>query len=252
MRSFAPATEKEMIDTLTGIFEGGNYCTIADNPADLRGGLSYGKHQVCEIQGTLIALLKDYVARVDAPLPDPAIVAALNEHIALFNASGARYGGTTEQRTSFKQVLNNACHDPAMQETQDEFFERGYFDPAMQHASEFGIETTLGKSIFYDIAIQAGANRLSFYRLALNRWNAEHPGTVATACAPKDAAGPDEKTFLNYVGEARRAEMLRSSSAAYKASVYRPNEFDTLLGAGNMGLTGDFTFRGCSIKGLQA
>lgn len=252
MKSFAPATEKDMIDTLTGIFEGGNYWTIADNPADVKGGLSYGKHQVCEIQGTLIALLKDYTVRGNAPVPDPAIVAALNIHIALFNVAGTRYGGTPEQRADFKQVLNNAGHDPAMQQAQDGFFDLRYFQPAMQHANNFGIQTALGKSICYDIAVQAGVNRLSFYRLALNRWNAEHPGTVATACSPKDATGPDEKTFLSYIGEARRAEMLSSSSAAYKASVYRPDEFDKLLNAGNLGLTGGFTFRGCSIGGLQA
>ena len=247
MKTFTPTSEKEMIDTLTGIFEGGSYCTIADSPTDVKGGLSFGKHQVSEIQGTLLALLKKYTNK---PTATAANVSAINFHIALFNAAGTKYTGTITQRDDCKRALKIACTDPAMQQAQDEFFEVVYFTPAMRRASDFGIATPLGRSIFYDISIQAGPNRVTFYRAALDRWNAEHPGTNATACAPKDIAGPDEKTFLTYVDAARRSEMLNSSSKDYRASVYRPDEFDKLLAGGNLDLKTGFVFRGCQITGL--
>lgn len=247
MKAYTPTSEKEMIDTLTGIFEGGSYCAIADSPTDPKGGLSFGKHQVSEIQGTLLALLKKYTNK---PTATPANVSALNVHIALFNAAGTKYTGTITQRNGFKRALNTSCTDPAMQQAQDEFFETVYFIPAIRCASGFGIATPLGRSIFYDISIQAGPNRLTFYRAALDRWNSEHPGTNATACTPKDITGPDEKSFLTYVGAARRTDMLNSLSKDYRASVYRPDEFDKLLVSGNLDLKTDFVFRGCQITGL--
>ena len=248
MKTFTPTSEKEMIDTLTGIFEGGSYCTIADSPTDTKGGLSFGKHQVSEMQGTLLTLLKKYTNK---PAAIPANVSALNLHIARFNPAGTKYTGTSPQRDGFKRDLKMACTDPAMQQAQDEFFDTVYLIPALQHASDFGIVTALGRSIFYDVAIQSGPNRTTFYIAALARWNSERPGIHATACASKDITGPDEKTFLAYVGNARRTAMLSASSSKdYRASVYRPDEFDKLLTAGNFDLKTDFVFRGCQINGL--
>ena len=90
-----------------------------------------------------------------------------------------------------------------------------------------------------------------FYIAALNRWNSKHPGTHVTARAPKDTAGPDEKTFLTYVDDARRTAMLSPlSSKDYRASVYRPDEFDKLLTSGNPDLKTNFVFRGRQIIGL--
>jgi chitosanase len=238
MKTFTPTTEKEMIDTLTGIFEGGSYCALADSPTDIRGGLSFGKHQVSEIQGTLLTLLKNYVTK---PGAGEASVATLNSHIALFNSAGTRYTGTTAQRDAFKRALKAACTDPVMQKVQDEYFDNVYYTPAMRNAVDFGIQTALGRSMFYDIAIQAGPKRLTFYSAALSRWTAENPGTA-----------PDEKTFLRYVNAARRSAMRKSTSRDYQASVYRPDEYDKLLEQGNLNLTSDFLFRGCSIKGLPS
>lgn len=249
MTGHSPQSVKEAIEILTGIFEGGSYCTLADNPRDTAGGLSYGKHQASELQGSLTQLLKQYVQRTSDPLPSPEYVTELQVHLRLYNAVGNRYQGSPAQRAAYKKILQTACGDPAMQRTQDEFFDERYFDPAMQHAVNLGVFSPLGQSIFYDIAIQAGSARLSFYKSALARW-IEQAGSGCSACAPKDSAGPDEKTFLRYVNNARRNEMLASSSPAYRASVYRPNEYDKLLDAGNLDFKQDFIFRGVPIKAL--
>ena len=249
MKTFTPVSEKDMIDTLTGIFEGGSYCAIADSPTGSKGGLSFGKHQVSEVQGTLLALLRNYTNKPHAMSSN---LNRINPHIALFNSTGTKYTGNAGERDSFKNALKIACQDPVMQQAQDEFFEAVYFKPAMRHSTDFGITTLLGRSMFYDIAIQAGPTRLTFYRAALDRWNLEHPGSNATACLPKDQSGPDETTFLSYVCAARRSEMLRSSSKDYKASVYRPDEFDKLLASGNLDLKTEFVFRGCRISGIQS
>ena len=250
MSGFSPQSAREVIEILTGIFEGGGYCTLADNPADTQGGLSYGKHQASELQGCLTQMLKLYVDRTDPPLPDPGFQASIQEHLQLYDSTGRKYQGTPAQRAQYKQLLKTICNDPAMHSAQDEFFDQQYFVPASGHASTYGVMTPLGQSIFYDIAIQAGAARQSFYRSALAKWIASRPGAQCTACQCKDANGPDEPTFLRFVNAARRAEMQASSSPAYRASVYRPNEYDKLLDAGNLDFKQDFVFRGVPIKGL--
>jgi len=250
MAGHAPQTVKEVIEILTGIFEGGGYCTLADNPKDTAGGLSYGRHQASELQGSLTQLLKQYVHRASDPLPNPEFVAQLQVHLSLYNSKGNRYQGTSAQRAAYKQLLKTVCNDPAMQRAQDDFFDERYFHPALQHAQNLGVLSPLGQSIFYDIAIQAGAARLSFYNSALTRWKGEDTGSQCSACAPKDTAGPDEKTFLRFVNAARRSEMLASSSAAYRASVYRPDEYDKLIEADNLDFKKDFVFRGIPIKAL--
>ncbi len=47
---------------------------------------------------------------------------------------------------------------------------------------------------------------------------------------------------------ARASEMQASSSPAYRATVYRPNEFDKLLDAGNLDFKQDFSFAGYPSK----
>lgn len=249
MAGFEPKTEREIIEILTGIFEGGTYCTLADNPADTQGGLSYGRHQAAEFQGSLVTMLKLYVNRALPPLPDPALKLQMLDHLGLYDSAGKKYQGTAEQRTDYKRLLRKACNDPAMHAAQDEFFDTCYFVPAMQHVSDFGITRSVGRSIFYDIAIQAGAQRTSFYRSAIARWMKEQNCTC-TACKPKDPNGPDEVTFLRFVNAARRTEMLGSSSPAYRLTVYRPNEYDKLLDAGNLDFKQDFVFKGVAVKAL--
>lgn len=251
MQGFAPQTVREMIEILTGIFEGGTYCTLADSVADTQGGLSYGKHQASEKQGSLVQMLKMYAGRTEPPVPDPDFLSQLETHLQLYDATGSSYKGTAAQRTAYKALLKTICKDPAMQKAQDDFFDQFYFVPAMQHASDYGVASPLAQSIFYDISIQAGVRRESFYRAGLAQWIAEHKKSTCTACQPKDATGPDEITFLRYVNAARRKEMLApTSSKAYKASVYRPNEYDKLLDAKNLDFKQDFVFHNVPIKAL--
>lgn len=250
MPNFAPQTEREMIEILTGIFEGGGYCTLADSPTDTLGGLSYGKHQAAEAQGSLVAMLKMYVDRTDPPLPAPDFKDKLETHLQLYDAAGRKYQGTPAQRADYKQLLKTICNDPAMHAAQDEYFTECYYVPAMQHADTFGVSSPLGRSIFYDISIQAGSGRQSFYRSAIAHFMAQNPGVTCASCKPKDLNGPEEVAFLRAVNAARRSEMLASSSKDYQKSVYRPNEYDKLLDANNLDFKSDFVFRSCPIKGL--
>jgi hypothetical protein len=250
MAGFSPKTERDLIEILTGIFEGGSYCTLAEDPKDTQGGLSYGKHQASELQGGLVALLKMYVARSTPPLPNPGFLSQIRAELQLYGPTGRKYLGSATQRAAYKQLLTTVCNDPAMQRAQDDFFDQSYFVPAMQHASDFGIKTPLGQSIFYDISIQAGSARTSFYRAALSQWNAQHPGATATCCSPKDPHGPDEKSFLLAVNAARRSEMLQSALPAYRATVYRPDEYDKLLNDDNLFFKKNFVFRGVAIQAL--
>jgi hypothetical protein len=246
-----PNSDQEAANDITGIFEGGqpDYCALSDSPTDL-GKLSYGKHQASETSGNLKDMLQRYSNSTD-PAPDPALKQQMDKQLDNFNDDGDSYDGTPAQRADLKKLLKKACKDPAMQKTQDDFFREKFWDPAVAKADKYGVKTPLGKAMYYDMEIQGGGLVDGFSKRALKRWSDEngvHP--PATACAPDDPNGPDEKTFLYLVDDERRKKMENSANPDYQKTTYRPNSFDTLLDQDNMDLSQDYKLQGQPVKGI--
>jgi hypothetical protein len=246
-----PKDEAQAADYITGIYEGGkpDYCALADSPTD-PGGLSFGKHQASETSGNLKAMLDRYSNATD-PAPDGAIKAELDKQLSNhFSEDGKEYTGTDAQRDALKKTLKKACKDPAMQSTQDEFFKEQFYDPAVEKAAQYGVKSPLGKAIYYDMQIQGPGLVDGFSERALKKWSkANGVDPPATACAPDDPNGPDEKEFLHLVDAERRAKM-DASTTDYHNTTYRPDGFDRLLDADNMDLSDDFVLRGQPVKGI--
>ncbi|MGL4424298.1 MAG: chitosanase [Gemmataceae bacterium] len=248
-----PQNEYEMIETITGIFEGGvpSYCTYADNPKD-KGKMSYGKHQASETSGHLKAMLQNYVDRTDDPAPDPVKAQGVRDQMKNFKSGGKSFSENANDRAAMKKALKEACSDPAMRRTQDEYFRTKFYDPAMKKAAKYGVTSPLGKSIFYDNEIQGPALTEGFAEKSLKEWNKAHPNQPpAKACAPEDPNGPDEATFLKGMNKARREKMnAADKDNAYHNTTYRPDEHDKLIDSGNMQLDKDFNTRGQPVKGI--
>jgi len=251
--ALTPQNNFQAADAITGIYEGGkpDYCALSDSPTDL-GKLSYGKHQASETSGNLKRMLNQYSNSTD-PAPDPDIKSALDAQLSNFNAAGNSYTGTPEQRAEFKKLLKKACKDPAMQKAQDDFFQKQFWDPAMDKADQYGVTSNLGKAMYYDMQIQGPGLIDGFSKRALKKWSQENGvNPPATACAPQDPNGPDEKDFLYLVDEQRRTTMQNSSNPDYQKTTYRPDGFDRLLDDDNMDLSKDFVLDGQPVKGIPA
>src|SRR5207245_7088776 len=94
--------------------------------------------------GNLFLLLADYVATPDAEFMDeirPFLPRVRAQDLSLDNNS------------DFKSLLREAGSDPLMQEVQDAFFDRVYWDPARRRAQALNINTALGTCVIYDSTV---------------------------------------------------------------------------------------------------
>lgn len=247
---------EQVSNFITGSFEGGHpdYCTVADDPNDTGGGLSYGKHQAAEKPGSLSKMLKRYA---QDPTADPVKKAAIAHRLTQFTTvtitddkgkkhSHEEYSGTPAERAQFRQELKNACSDPAMQRCQDGYFHDEYMVPAMNAAQADCVSSPLAQSMYYDNNVQGGLDTCR--KKAKQKF-----GNGAVRCKPCDPNGPSEAEFLQALSDARRAYVTAPwQSAATKSTTYREDFFDAQLKAGNLDLSQDFSVMGNPVKGLGA
>ena len=171
--------------TLNGDYS--NISIYADGPHDIRQ-ITYGRAQTTEY-GNLRELVLMYVAaggiysqqlsqQADRIGSDPSLVNDLG----------------------FRSLLRQAGkNDPIMQETQDKFFDKRYFRPAMQWADANGFTEALSALVIYDSFIHSGSILWSIRNLfsasppaaggrerewirayvrARNNWLANHPRKI--------------------------------------------------------------------------
>jgi chitosanase len=213
--------QKQTIKSIVNIFEtgriAGNYSAVAVLPGD-SGHLSYGRSQAALGSGTLLALLNEYCGRSDARFAN-----ALHG----FLDRVARKDFSLDHDAAFRMTLMQAGRDPAMQATQDDLFDRGFFIPATTAALAIGVVSPLGQAVVYDSFIQGGWLGLK----------AQLPSVVS--------AGGETKWIPRYLAE-RRA-WLESSPAPLPATVYRVDTFTRLIAANNWGLALPIDVHGTTI-----
>ena len=143
--------QRKVIEQVINVFETGtpqgDYGAIsiyADGPHDIRQ-ITYGRSQTTEY-GNLRELVQRYV---DASGTFSADLAAY-----------AQVVGSTPltDNNDFKRLLRSAGRDDiVMQRTQDKFFARRYFDPAMKWCDTEGFKQPLSMLIAYDSFIHSGS-----------------------------------------------------------------------------------------------
>jgi chitosanase len=148
--------QKATIAAIVNVFESGrprgDYGAIAVIKGDT-GHLSYGRSQVSLGSGKLFELLSLYCQESSAKF-----AGQITPLLPRFQ----RKDTSLDQDSTVKDLLKQAGkEDPAMQHTQDQFFNTHYLGPACQAAEEFGIASALGNAVVYDSFVQGGWGRLS-------------------------------------------------------------------------------------------
>lgn len=197
----------------TGSTEGdyGAIATYHDGPGGIRQ-ITYGRSQTTEY-GNLRELLDMYA---DAG-------GAFSEALRSYIGKIARLPQSVlVDDETFKRLLRRAGReDPVMRRTQDEFFDRRYFEPALRWWRDNGFVRALSALVIYDSFIHSGSIRES-----LRARFPERP--------PAD--GGDERTWIRQYVDVRHEWLKHHDNAAVRASAYRTRDLAREIAAGNWDL----------------
>jgi chitosanase len=122
----------------------------------------------------------------------------------------------------FKQLLKQAAKDTVMRKTQDRFFDKAYFQPAMNWAPEHGFVEALSALVIYDSFIHSGGI-LGFLRRSFPE-------------APPVEGGKERKWIEQYV-DARHNWLANHSNRILRNTVYRTKCFKTEIARKNWDLS---------------
>jgi len=219
------ALQKAAAQAIVNIFETGsirgNYSDVTLMSGDT-GQLTYGRSQTTLASGNLFLLIQDYAGNSAG-----AYCTSFQPYLGKLQACDASLNGDMP----FRSLLKDAGEDPVMQECQDAFFDRVYWDPAMRSADAIGVKTALGAAVVYDSTVHGSWPKI--------RDRVRHKyGELA-------AIGEDA-WITHYVDE-RRDWLATNGNALLHKCVYRMDAFKQILHAGNWKLNLPFAVRGLSI-----
>src|SRR5690606_22995827 len=132
---------------------------------------------------------------------------------------------------TFRNLLKEAGGDPIMRDTQDDFFDRVYWTPAVSSATRTGLKEALSIAVVYDSAVHGS-------------WTAMRDRTLAKAGTVSSAG--ERKWIAAYI-DARRDWLNGHTNALLRKTVYRMDAFKALLATGNWKLDLPMTVRGVRI-----
>lgn len=206
--------QKRICERVLNVFETGSpegkYGAIsiyADGPNDIRQ-VTYGRSQTTEY-GNLRELIAMYA---DA---NGMFSAEFKPFVPLIGRT------PLVQHAKFKQLLRSAGNDPVMQATQDAFFDRRYFRPAMAWAARHGFKLGLSALVIYDSFIHSGG--------VLDLLRARFPER------PPSHGGNEKKWTAQYVN-ARHAWLASHSRKILRGTVYRTRCFQAEIARENWDL----------------
>jgi chitosanase len=214
------AITKTRIVSVINIFEtgtpDGKYDAIsiyADGKPDVVKGrktrqITYGKSQTTE-QGNLKDLIADYIT-------NKGIFSKHFEYY--FPKIGIE---PLVDNAMFKEVLTDAAQkDPIMRSTQDAFFDKKYYQPALTFCEENGFIIPLSILVIYDSYIHSGKVPTTIRKMFSEK-------------TPREKG--DEKAWIKAYVEARRKWLLRLPDPL-PTTVYRMDCFRAQIEANNWSL----------------
>jgi chitosanase len=229
--------QKKTIDSVVSIFETGRVptaasystCSILNDGA----GISYGKHQCTDKAGSLDLVCKRYI-ELGGQHAD-----SLKQFMSyLATNESAKYNNVTSNYPSWLSslisLLKSAGSDSIMQKTQDEVFEKNYWNPALEHCQNIGLKTALGHLVIYDTCIHSGPSRVSSLR---QKFPEKSPTN-----------GGDEKAWVIAFLNARRAWLASNSNTLVQKTVYRIDSMLEVAKADNWDLNTPLTVRKVKIS----
>nr|CRH05461.1 putative GH46 : distantly related to chitosanases [Candidatus Magnetococcus massalia] len=207
---------KPLIQQIVNIFEtgkpAGDYAMLATH-ADGRGGsrqITYGRSQTTE-QGNLVTLIEMYVEAGGRYADD---------FIPYLSLIGEK---PLVDNSHFKQLLVMAAElDPLMCQTQDQFFDQAYWNPAMAWCAQRGFKHPLSWLVIYDSFIHSG--RVAMY--LRKRFRAQPP-----------SAGGQEEAWLSAYVNTRHDWLANHPFALLRNTTYRTETFKRLINKDNWDLS---------------
>jgi chitosanase len=217
--------QKKAAQAIINIFEtgsvAGEYDSVVSVPGD-PGGLTYGAKQTTLNSGNLHLLIKAYVEAEGALFDDelrPYLGRLRNIDQSLNN------------NTTLHGILRQAGRDSVMVQEQDAFFDRVYWNPAMNSATTMNIQTVLGIAVVFD-SITHGS-----WGLIRDRTNNQF-GNLSNI---------GEKNWIKNYLDVRRDWLANHSVQILHLTVYRIDAFKKIIQSGNWDLALPFTVRGLII-----
>jgi chitosanase len=210
------AEQKRICEQVINVFESGapqgNYGVISiykDGPHNMRQ-VTYGRSQTTEY-GNLHELVEMYVNA--GGIYSEALRPYLNKIEVTPLSDDA----------VFKQLLRDAGRkDPVMCQTQDVFFDKRYFEPAMAWAGNNGFSLALSALVIYDSFIHSGSI-LTFLR---KRFPESPP-----------ANGGDEQTWIKQYVDTRQNWLANHENKVLRGTIYRTGCFKNEISRNNWDLS---------------
>ena len=146
-------TQKRTAWAIVNIFETGlplgDYGMVTLLPGD-SGHLTYGRSQTTLGSGNLALLLHDYCQSGGAFAAE--LVPWLDDV--------DRKDLSLDDSSEFRRLLHSAGDDPVMQHVQDIFFERVYWQPAVERAQRLNLQLALSTTVVYDGTVHGSVARI--------------------------------------------------------------------------------------------
>lgn len=198
--------QKKTAQAIVNIFETGkpigDYSSVTVLERDT-GHLTYGRSQTTLSSGNLSLLIHAY-CNAGGELSE-----ALKAYLPAFDRRDIKL----DTNEKVKSLLRQAGNDPIMQRTQDEFFDRIYWKPALISAESAGINKPLGITVVYDSKIHGSFERIK------NMTN-EQIGKAENA---------GEETWIKKYVETRKHWLASHSNTLLHKTVYRMDTFIKLI-----------------------
>ena len=213
--------QKKICQAIVNIFESGsakgNYSAVTVANGD-KGGLSYGIAQVSRASGNLYQLIEKYTQ----------VNGEYGLELSTYLGRMKNGDETLDNDTILKLYLRQAGHDKIMQQCQEEYFDKKFWQPMFRKWTEKGYRYALSMAVMYDSAIQGG------YYIVGNLVN-------------KKYTAREETQWINhYVQE--RYKWLLTGAGILPKTIYRMQEFEKLLAIENWDLVLPIMVRGNVIS----
>ena len=217
--------QKKTAHAIVNVFETGRVHGDYGQVTLLRGDsghLTYGRSQTTLASGNLFLLVKAY-CQADG--------AEFATDLAAFLARLEARDFGLDHDVALRRLLHEAGDEPVMQEVQDRFFDRVYWQPALNSAHHIGVETALGTAVVYESRIHGS-------------WHLMRDRT-------KDSHGPlpdiKERAWIGFYVDTRRDWLANHSMTILHKTVYRMDNFKTLIAANKWELPLPLTVHGVRI-----
>ncbi|ANH68312.1 peptidoglycan-binding protein [Mitsuaria sp. 7] len=197
----------------------GQVTVLTDDP----GRLTYGRSQTTLTSGKLAELLQQYAGN-----PGARFGAAISAWLPAIAAQGE----DLDTNSRLHNLLRACADDPVMRETQDRFFDVGFWQPAVRKATTLGIRSALGIAVVYDSTVHGSWDKL-------RKDTDSQVGTLAQL---------GEQAWISGYVSTRRRWLATHSIAILRSTVYRMDAFRRLIDLNQWGLALPLVVRGAEIS----